>query len=196
MTSLASPEREIQLDRRPHDLGDRVLSRPSGGRGDGLRLSPLDVVSARRSGAGWPGSPWRPFSGWRPCAAASGRLIWPPGPGAWSFWLLALEWVRMSIPAPGSGWILMALLFSLWWPGFLALTRWAVFRLQIPLLLAAPIIWVGLEYRPGLLLERISLVLPGPQPVSPPLLDPDRRFHRLAGYQPADRDRQRPVVDL
>ena len=37
-------------------------------------------------------------------------------------------------------------MFSLWWPGFLALTRWAVFRLQIPLLLAAPIIWVGCEY--------------------------------------------------
>ena len=40
----------------------------------------------------------------------------------------------------------MALIFSLWWPGFLALTRCAVFRLRIPLILAAPIIWVGGEF--------------------------------------------------
>ncbi len=40
----------------------------------------------------------------------------------------------------------MALVLSLWWPAFLALCRWAIFRLRIPLILAAPIIWVGLEY--------------------------------------------------
>ena len=38
---------------------------------------------------------------------------------------------------------------------------------------------------PGLFLERLSLVLPGSQPVPPPLPDPDRGFHRLAGDQPA-----------
>ncbi len=52
----------------------------------------------------------------------------------------------MCDPSAWLGWILMALVFSLWWPGFLALARWAVFRLQIPLLLAAPIIWVGGEF--------------------------------------------------
>ncbi len=36
--------------------------------------------------------------------------------------------------------------FSLWWPGFLALTRFAVIRMQLPLLLAAPMIWVGGEF--------------------------------------------------
>ena len=40
----------------------------------------------------------------------------------------------------------MALIFSLWWPGFLALARWSVYRLQIPLILAAPIIWVAGEF--------------------------------------------------
>jgi apolipoprotein N-acyltransferase len=66
--------------------------------------------------------------------------------GGLVFWLLALEWVRMSDPSAWLGWLLMALLFSLWWPGFIGLARWAVFRLQIPLLLAAPVVWVGLEF--------------------------------------------------
>ena len=118
--------------------------------------------------------------------------------GGLVFWLLALEWVRLSDPSAWLGWLLMALVFSLWWPGFLALARWAVFRLQLPLLLAAPIIWVGLRVSPGLFLERLSLVLPGPQPVPPSLPDPDRRFHRIAGDQLPDRGLQRlggrPVV--
>ena len=41
--------------------------------------------------------------------------------GGLVFWLLALEWVRLSDPSAWLGWILMALVFSLWWPGFLAL---------------------------------------------------------------------------
>jgi apolipoprotein N-acyltransferase len=70
--------------------------------------------------------------------------------GAWAggllFWLLALSWVRLSDSEAWVGWIVMALVLSLWWPGFLALCRWAVIRLQLPLIIAAPIIWVGLEY--------------------------------------------------
>ena len=66
--------------------------------------------------------------------------------GGLAFWMLALEWVRMCDPNAWVGWLLMALVFSLWWPGFLALTRFAVFRMQLPLLLAAPIIWVGGEF--------------------------------------------------
>src|SRR5262249_23066050 len=34
----------------------------------------------------------------------------------------------------------------LWWPGFLAVARLALFRLDIPLMIAAPILWVGMEY--------------------------------------------------
>jgi apolipoprotein N-acyltransferase len=66
--------------------------------------------------------------------------------GGLAFWMLALEWVRMCDPNAWLGWLLMALVFSLWWPAFLALTRFAVFRVQLPLLLAAPIIWVGGEF--------------------------------------------------
>jgi len=66
--------------------------------------------------------------------------------GGLAFWLLALEWLRMLDANAWLAWFVMALVFSFWWPAFLALARWAVFRLQIPLMLAAPIIWVGLEY--------------------------------------------------
>jgi len=70
--------------------------------------------------------------------------------GAWAgglvFWLLAVSWVRLSDPDAWVGWIVMTLVLSLWWPGFLVLCRLAVFRLQIPLIVAAPIVWVGLEY--------------------------------------------------
>jgi apolipoprotein N-acyltransferase len=70
--------------------------------------------------------------------------------GAWAggfvFWLLAVSWVRLCDSGAWMGWILMACVLSMWWPGFLALCRWAVLRLEIPLIIAAPIIWVGLEY--------------------------------------------------
>jgi apolipoprotein N-acyltransferase len=70
--------------------------------------------------------------------------------GAWAgglvFWLLALEWLRMLDANAWLGWFVLALVFSLWWLAFLALARWAFFRLRIPLLFAAPITWVGLEY--------------------------------------------------
>src|SRR5262249_15867605 len=62
------------------------------------------------------------------------------------FWVLAVEGIRLTDESAWLGWLVLALTFSFWWPAFLALTRWAVFRLQVPLMLAAPIIWVALEY--------------------------------------------------
>ncbi len=66
--------------------------------------------------------------------------------GGMVFWLLAVAWLRMIDPDAWLAWLVMAFVFSWWWPAFLALSRWAVFRLKVPLILAAPIIWVGLEY--------------------------------------------------
>jgi apolipoprotein N-acyltransferase len=66
--------------------------------------------------------------------------------GGLVFWILSVSWVRLADPSAWLGWIVMACLLSLAYPLFLALARWAVFRLQIPLMLSAPIIWVGLEY--------------------------------------------------
>jgi apolipoprotein N-acyltransferase len=70
--------------------------------------------------------------------------------GAWSgglvFWVLSVQWVRLTDPSAWLAWLAMALIFSLWWPGFLALARLSVIRLKLPLMMAAPILWVGMEY--------------------------------------------------
>jgi apolipoprotein N-acyltransferase len=72
------------------------------------------------------------------------------GLGAWVggavFWLLAIEWVRLTDPSAWLAWAVMALALSLWWPAFLGLARLAVRRLGVPLMVAAPILWVGLEH--------------------------------------------------
>jgi apolipoprotein N-acyltransferase len=70
--------------------------------------------------------------------------------GAWVgglvFWLLSVQWVRLTDPTAWLAWVVLAVIFSFWWPGFLLLARVAVLRLRIPLMMAAPILWVGLEY--------------------------------------------------
>jgi apolipoprotein N-acyltransferase len=70
--------------------------------------------------------------------------------GAWLggllFWLLAVEWIRLADESAWVAWLALAAILSLWWPLFLALARLATRRLKLPLMVAAPIIWVGLEY--------------------------------------------------
>ena len=60
--------------------------------------------------------------------------------------MLSVQWVRLTDPTAWLAWLAMALIFSLWWPGFLALARLSVFRLRLPLMMAAPILWVGMEF--------------------------------------------------
>jgi apolipoprotein N-acyltransferase len=70
--------------------------------------------------------------------------------GAWAggfvFWLLSIRWVRLTDDGAWVAWVAMASTLSLWWPAFLALTRLAVLRLHLPPMVAAPVLWVGLEY--------------------------------------------------
>ncbi len=87
----------------------------------------------RLNGIGSPGLHLRRYSGLRPCATIACERTSEPGPAAFVFWLLAVSWVRLCDSDAWVGWILMALVLSLWWPAFLALCRWAVFRLRIPL---------------------------------------------------------------
>ena len=195
MTSVAAPDQETHSIETPAS-GDRVSRHPHG-RGHGLWVSPLDLVSSARVELAGLDSRLCPLF-W--LVTLPGPRLGRPTSAAWAgglvFWLLALQWLRLLDASAWLGWLVMALVFSLWWPVFLALARWAVFRLRIPLMLAAPIIWVGLEFLRAYFLERLPLVLPGTQPVPPPLPDPDRRSHRLAGDQLLDRHRQRLVVDL
>jgi len=74
------------------------------------------------------------------------RLYLSAWAGGLVFWTLSLQWVRLTDASAWTAWIAMGLVFSLWWPGFLALARMAVLRLRLPLMMAAPILWVGLEH--------------------------------------------------
>ncbi len=62
------------------------------------------------------------------------------------FWLAAIRWVRLADETAALGWKVMATVLSLWWPLFMLLARVAVRRLKVPLVIAAPVLWVGLEY--------------------------------------------------
>lgn len=66
--------------------------------------------------------------------------------GGLVFWLLAIQWIRVIDPDAWLGWLVMALVLSAWPPVFLVVARTAVLRLRVPLMMAAPIVWVGLEF--------------------------------------------------
>jgi apolipoprotein N-acyltransferase len=74
--------------------------------------------------------------------------------GAWlgglAFWLVAVEWVRASDESAWPGWLALAGVLSIWWPASLGLMRVMVRRLGLPLMLAAPAAWIGVEYVRGL----------------------------------------------
>jgi apolipoprotein N-acyltransferase len=66
--------------------------------------------------------------------------------GGLVFWILAVPWLSLIGPGAWIGWVVLASVFSLWWPLFLIWTRWAYFRLQLPLIVAAPVGWVAVEF--------------------------------------------------
>ncbi|HEY3395569.1 MAG TPA: hypothetical protein VGK58_22905, partial [Lacipirellulaceae bacterium] len=61
------------------------------------------------------------------------------------FWLLAIHWLRLPHPAVYAGWLTLSAYLACYVPLFVALSRVAVHSLSLPLWLAAPITWTGLE---------------------------------------------------
>lgn len=61
------------------------------------------------------------------------------------FWMLTIHWLRLPHPAVYLGWIALSAYLSIYLPVFVGLSRVAVHRLRLPLWLAAPIVWTGLE---------------------------------------------------
>ncbi len=74
------------------------------------------------------------------------RSIWL---GGLAFWVPTLQWMRLGDPMMFIAWFALALYLSFYFPAFVALSRVAVRRLKIPMLLAAPVVWVGLELLRG-----------------------------------------------
>ncbi len=143
MTPVAAPQPEARSDASAN-LDTRVTRHP--------------LIAGLTSGCllwmafpplGWSGTAWIalvPLFWLATVKESSLKLYLAAWIGGLTFWLLALEWVRLCDPSAVFGWLLMALILSLWWPVFLGMTRLAIVRLRLPLIVAAPIIWVGLEY--------------------------------------------------
>lgn len=76
--------------------------------------------------------------------------------GGLAFWVPTLQWMRLGHPAMYLAWWALAFYLALYFPVFLGLTRVAIWRFRLPLTMAAPILWVGLELLRGHLLTGFS----------------------------------------
>jgi len=73
------------------------------------------------------------------------------------FWLAALYWLTLPDPATALGWLGVAIYFGCYLPLFVGLSRVAVYRLRVPVILAAPVVWTGLELARGHLLTGMTM---------------------------------------
>lgn len=72
-----------------------------------------------------------------------------PYPALWFscflFYLAALYWVTLPHWATTIGWVALAFYLALYFPLFIGLSRVAVHRLGVSAIVAAPVVWTGLE---------------------------------------------------
>jgi apolipoprotein N-acyltransferase len=76
--------------------------------------------------------------------------------GGLAFWVATLQWMRLGDPTMYLAWLALATYLALYFPLFVGLTRTAVWRLNVPLTIAAPVVWVGLELLRGYLMTGFS----------------------------------------
>jgi apolipoprotein N-acyltransferase len=62
-----------------------------------------------------------------------------------AFWLASIYWLCLPHPILSIGWFALSAYLAIYVPIFVGLTRVAVHRCSIPLWLAAPVVWTGLE---------------------------------------------------
>ena len=142
MTMVADPEREIQgkpEDPKVHWLRHRLAAGVASGLVLWTAFPPME----------WGLLAWIALAPLFWLVTVRGGLA-KTYLAAWAgglvFWILAVPWLRLIGPGAWIGWVVLGPVFSLWWPMFLAMARWARFRLGVPLILAAPIAWVTTEY--------------------------------------------------
>jgi len=63
-----------------------------------------------------------------------------------TYWLAAVQWLRLPHPANHFGLLLLACYLGAYLPVFVGLTRVGVHRWRLPLWLVAPMVWTGLEW--------------------------------------------------
>ncbi len=61
------------------------------------------------------------------------------------FWLMSIHWIRLPHPLLYLGWFALSGYLAVYVPIFVGLSRVATHRLSVPLWLAAPVVWTGLE---------------------------------------------------
>jgi apolipoprotein N-acyltransferase len=86
------------------------------------------------------------------------RTLWLAG---CAFWLGVLHWLRLPHPATSIGWVALSCYLAVYLPLFVALCRVAVHRLRWPLILAAPMVWTGLELAQAHLLTGFNMAALG-----------------------------------
>ena len=76
-------------------------------------------------------------------------------------WLLLVHWIRLPHWSAYFGWFALAGYLACYLPVFIGVTRHLVHRWHWPLVVAAPVVWTGLEYARGYLLTGFSMSLLG-----------------------------------
>jgi apolipoprotein N-acyltransferase len=74
-----------------------------------------------------------------------------------AFWLAELYWLTFPHPANTLGWAALAMYFGIYLPAFVGLSRVAVHRLRTPVIVAAPVVWTGLELARAHLLTGMTM---------------------------------------
>lgn len=130
------------------------VDRPSGTSHKGPRPFWAGATSGLLLWASFPPADW----GWLAWGALvplfllvlSDRPAWSIYLGAWTgglvFWVPAIQWLRLTDASAWLGWLVMALVLSLFWPAFLFLSRWSCRKHRLPLMVGAPVAWIALEY--------------------------------------------------
>ena len=90
--------------------------------------------------------------------------------GSCVFWLPYLHGLRLAHPALYLGWISLSLYLAVYLPLFVGLSRTAVHQLRVPLVVAAPVLWTGLELARAYMLTGFSGGMLGHALFAQPLL--------------------------
>jgi apolipoprotein N-acyltransferase len=81
-------------------------------------------------------------------------VLWLAG---FTFWFAVLHWLRLPHPVTILGWLALSIYLAFYLPTFVAICRVAVHRLGVPLMLAAPVTWTGLELAQSHLLTGFNM---------------------------------------
>ena len=100
-------------------------------------------------------------------------------------WLAMLQGIRLAHWLNHFGWLTLSAYLAVYLPVFVGLTRVAVHAWRLPLLVAAPVVWVGLELLRGHLYEHIKSSEDLAGIVDDPIPNRHAVVHGLVSYKTA-----------